>query len=89
MQKFLILRNIFRPEAGETLPFLSLFVRNQSPFGFRCVWTIGRGTHRESSGEVAVCARRVLQDAVPQPAHAVRQTPAPVTLSQDCQFASD
>ncbi|GFR05035.1 uncharacterized protein TNCT_693411 [Trichonephila clavata] len=55
----------------------------------KCLWSVRRGPHREPPGEVPVCPGGVLPDAVPKPAHKVRQAPTPASFTPDGQFAGD
>lgn len=50
---------------------------------FRRVRVVGRGSHRIASGEVAVRARGVLQDPIPEPADEIRQAVAEAALPED------
>lgn len=58
------------------------------PFSYRCVRTIRCTTHREPTGEVPVCSRRVLPEPVPQPANKVRETPPPTAFATHRQLSS-
>lgn len=51
--------------------------------------TVGRGAHRVATGKIAVRPRRVLPDAVSQPADPVRQAAAQTAVAPDGQLASD
>ena len=50
---------------------------------FRRVRSVGRGPHRIAAGEVAVRARGVLQDPIPEPADEIRQAVAQASLAED------
>lgn len=45
--------------------------------------SVGRGPHRIAAGEVAVRARGVLQDPIPEPADEIRQAVAQASLAED------
>lgn len=50
--------------------------------------SVRRAAHRKLAREVAVRPRRVLPESVPQPAHALRETPPSAALAKNCQLPS-